>query len=576
MSGTCLMTDGFATHDWGFSPDHINHEKVKTVCSTLKDMGITLWFDSERMVHDNIQNQMTSAIENTKSVVAFITERYQTKVNSMDPHDACYFEFNFACFRLTNRRIIPVVMEKSMLNQKEWKGRLAAELGNHLFIDMTEAMEKVDANPADNGLLKQKCQEIHDRIVKIKSNTYLSVNASTSSVEDGERFIQLTEQLDWIKEAFDEMDTKYHGTIVAQFQQIVTFLAKQPMANRILQSLDYEVIINKIFNWKGSAAVVVNSPSLKFLSLSQKDDNKENSMEIMKSFLLILCEGQSELILTILTTLNRLLLKEETTTVPATPSTPTSPSSVVPSTFLDFLTSCGIVKIMKFLLLNLPLKTKGNKVIEFQLQSALFLLMKSLTKNKENKDIFLEWGSVCVNPGNTDIPQNSETTPVTYVISGKCVNALSETIFTPLESHHDYDEWNQLDESSLMLLFHGFKDHMNDSEVMDSLLSAISVVVKDDANCERLGNLNLTEFLIKAMDVYWNHPTNEYKNAPIALKLLQVMNFLESNEKNSMIPVIDVLVVSLLGVLNSFPFMKEFKPDSFDAVIAKANRSFFT
>jgi hypothetical protein len=171
MSGTCVMTDGFATHDWGFPPGYLNHGKVKTVCCILKDMGITLWFDEERMEHDNIRNQMTSAIENTKCLVLFITERYQTKVNSMDPNDACYFEFNFACLRLTNRRIIPVVMEKSMLNQKEWKGRLAAELGNHLFVDMTEAMEKIDVgvHPIDNALLKQKCQEIHDRVLKIKS-----------------------------------------------------------------------------------------------------------------------------------------------------------------------------------------------------------------------------------------------------------------------------------------------------------------------------------------------------------------------------------------------------------------------
>jgi hypothetical protein len=72
----------------------------------------------------------------------------------MDSSDTCYFEFNFACLKL-----LIIVMEKSMLNQKEWKGRLAAELGNHLFADMTEAMEKVRVDPSDDALLKQKCQK---------------------------------------------------------------------------------------------------------------------------------------------------------------------------------------------------------------------------------------------------------------------------------------------------------------------------------------------------------------------------------------------------------------------------------
>jgi hypothetical protein len=166
------------------------------------------------------------------------------------------------------------------VKSKEWKGRLAAELGNHLFfVDMTEAMEKAVADPADIALLKQKCQEIHDRVLKIKSNTYLPVNdpssSSSSSLADGERFFQLTQELDWVKEAFDEKETKFHGTIVAQFQQIATFLAKQPIANRLLQSLDYEVTLDKIFNWKGSAVPASGASSSLALSISKKNDNKK-------------------------------------------------------------------------------------------------------------------------------------------------------------------------------------------------------------------------------------------------------------------------------------------------------------
>jgi hypothetical protein len=588
MSGTCIMTDGFATHDWGFHPGYFNHGKVKTVCSVLKDMGITLWFDEERMGHDNIRNQMTSAIENTKCLVLFITERYQTKVNSMDPNDACYFEFNFACLRLTNRRIIPVVMEKSMLNQKEWKGRLAAELGNHLFVDMTDAMEKVDVyvgvNPIDNALLRQKCQEIHDRVLKIKSDTFLAVNdasSASSTTGDSERFIQLTEQLDWIPGFFDQMESKFHGTVKAQLQQITTLLSTQPITNRLLQSLDYEAIIKKIFRMKPVTTATTGATSSLALSLSKKkensNNNKKKNIEIMECFLLILSEGQSELILTILTALNRTLL-EESEEKEEDSNSPTTSDNV---SFLDFLTSCGIVEIMEFLIVNLPSKSKGNKVVEFQLLTSVILLVKSLAKSEVNRAAFVEWDFLVAREGASDLAD-----PTSYVTSAKCVGELCQTITSSVpddvNSKQLNGEWAHLDESSLLMLLHGFMDYINDLDMLNTLLSALDILVKDDANNERLGSLGLTEMLIKALKIHYFSASNDEidmqmektvtKIKNCVSKLLQIMNLVESVNCSRALKMEAVL--DLLSVLNEYSFEKEFKPSSLSDVVNKTSLMF--
>jgi hypothetical protein len=560
------MTDGFATHDWGIHPDFFNHEKVKTVCSTLKDMGINLWFDEERMELDNIRNQMTSAIENTQCLVAFITERYQKKVNSMDSSDACYFEFNFACLKLSNHRIIPVVMEKNMLNQKGWKGRLAAELGNHLYVDMTEAMEKVGSDPFDDSLLKQKCQKIHDRVVKIRNSPFQLPAGASSSAEDGERFIQLTKQLDWIQGFFEQMETKLPGTVILKMNQITDLLSSQSTTNRLLQSLDYEFIIKKIFTMKGSATV--NPSSL--LASKKKDNNKKN-IEIMKAFLLILSEGESELILTILTTLNRLLSKE-----------PQSVSSNNLS-FLDFLTSCGILEIIEFLFDNLSLKSRGNKVVEFQLMSSVCLLTRLLAGNEENRNTFLEW-DVLSKPA---IQEGSSEEVSSMMISGRCVMELCQIIISsetvkvgtdsPAISAHE--EWANMDEDGLVTLTDCFLDHIKDPMVTECLLSALFILVKDEANNERLGSLEISHLLIKVLKEYGlgsdcvdDDPKKKHEE--MIIKVFEILNIVEESEKNRLLPLSLSRIADLLAVLHRFPIVKHMKPIAFGAVVRKINLGF--
>jgi hypothetical protein len=229
-----VKTDGLLAHDWGEKPDCVNHDRVTIVYEALAKLGLNLWFDKVDMA-GNLRDAMTTGIETTNCVLVFITGRYEDKVNSLDTADNCYFEFNYACFRLTSKRIIPVVMDPEMRNTQKWKGRLAAELATHLHVDMSEAIEKHEANQGDD-LLKTKCQELHDRIMKIKSSSFI---IPASAVSEGEKFIQLTsKELDWIKPCFESIEKGYHGNVVDELREMSRTLSKTPIMNKLLQSLD--------------------------------------------------------------------------------------------------------------------------------------------------------------------------------------------------------------------------------------------------------------------------------------------------------------------------------------------------
>jgi hypothetical protein len=149
----------FLTHDWGAGGK--NHQRVSKINDILKSKyGLITWFDEDRM-RGNVRYKMTNGIENSLSMIMFITSRYQQKVidGEDDTLDNCKvrnsyplgvsltfhffvflcsfkFEFQFGICQLGRNNIIAVVMEARMKNPSSWKGLLKAEVGN-LYVDMT-------------------------------------------------------------------------------------------------------------------------------------------------------------------------------------------------------------------------------------------------------------------------------------------------------------------------------------------------------------------------------------------------------------------------------------------------------
>ena len=125
-NATNRKTDLFLSHDWG--EDERNHERVTKINDAIKKMGYVTWFDHERMV-GNIREQIANGIENTKCFIAFITKRYHDKVVFGPDIDNCRAEFDFASTRVP---IIPMVLDSSMKNPREWKGNIALTLAPKL------------------------------------------------------------------------------------------------------------------------------------------------------------------------------------------------------------------------------------------------------------------------------------------------------------------------------------------------------------------------------------------------------------------------------------------------------------
>lgn len=163
--------DVFLTHDWGTEDTQfLNHRRVSAINDKLASLGLKTWFDQERMEGWNVRDQMTQGISRAHCVLVFITERYAAKINSANPTDNCYYEFNFAVHRLTTRKMIPVVMEGTMKDTRVWEGRLAAELASNLYVNMSDVIAKVVPSSQENAKNGGKKGEVQQSLRKDEEN----------------------------------------------------------------------------------------------------------------------------------------------------------------------------------------------------------------------------------------------------------------------------------------------------------------------------------------------------------------------------------------------------------------------
>lgn len=122
----------------------------------MKERGFLTWFDEEKM-EGQIRQAMTKALAHTACVIVCVTKIYESKINSANENDNCYYEFHYASnhSRLCNARIA-IATEKGMSNPKIWDedGRLFAELGGKLIIDLSENENEKNFNKQIDELAK--------------------------------------------------------------------------------------------------------------------------------------------------------------------------------------------------------------------------------------------------------------------------------------------------------------------------------------------------------------------------------------------------------------------------------------
>jgi len=145
--------DSFLSYNWGKNGS--NREKVQRINDALKSRGIVTWFDSQGDMEGLLDSAMAEGIDNSSVIIVFLTSEYIRKCTI--PDDNCAKEFRFAMLRHGVLGIIPVVMEKSLLNQKTWRGTVGLNLGNSIYVDATK-----NANQFNEFV-----DELSNRIIKM-------------------------------------------------------------------------------------------------------------------------------------------------------------------------------------------------------------------------------------------------------------------------------------------------------------------------------------------------------------------------------------------------------------------------
>ena len=136
-----MATDVFLSHNWGNDESgRGNHQRVSSINRELNNLGYQTWFDEEKK-SGSIVHAVGKGIDETNGVIVFITKRYLEKVNGNKADDNCKLEFNYAARRKTTTKMVPVVMEESVREQKTWTGMVGIILGGELYIDMSGELE---------------------------------------------------------------------------------------------------------------------------------------------------------------------------------------------------------------------------------------------------------------------------------------------------------------------------------------------------------------------------------------------------------------------------------------------------
>ena len=130
-----------------------NHEKVVRIAQQLRERGLRVWLDEDQMRLDIVQ-RMTEGIDQSQAVVIFVTRAYIDKVAGEEV-DNCKREFTYAVRRKGTKKILSVVMEEGVKDQRTWNGPVGADLGSHFFVscnvdEIVSGLEKIGVS-IDHG-----------------------------------------------------------------------------------------------------------------------------------------------------------------------------------------------------------------------------------------------------------------------------------------------------------------------------------------------------------------------------------------------------------------------------------------
>lgn len=84
---------------------------------------------------------MTHRIENTQSIIVFITQMYIDKVNGENARDNCKRECSYAVVKKTSLNMVAVIMEREMCDTRKWTGPVGLHLKSKIYIGMSGGLK---------------------------------------------------------------------------------------------------------------------------------------------------------------------------------------------------------------------------------------------------------------------------------------------------------------------------------------------------------------------------------------------------------------------------------------------------
>ncbi|KAJ1629312.1 hypothetical protein T492DRAFT_873556 [Pavlovales sp. CCMP2436] len=141
----------FLSHDWGVN--NVNHSRVVEVACLLQTMGVVPWVDAEQLHSGNVQNTLTKGLDDSATVVVFVTQAYMDKVagNGIkgDEDNWCRARAARVLTAVAGCSRRPRAYEKHL-----WHGIVGAKLGGELYIDMSGAITRVGVQMLANRIMK--------------------------------------------------------------------------------------------------------------------------------------------------------------------------------------------------------------------------------------------------------------------------------------------------------------------------------------------------------------------------------------------------------------------------------------
>ncbi len=93
-----------------------NHQRVEMINRMLKEKKLITNCDDGDYNGEDLQDKISSAIENTRVVLVFITKNYLKRVTGSNGKDRLKLEFGYSCRRKGQDRMIPIIMEPECID----------------------------------------------------------------------------------------------------------------------------------------------------------------------------------------------------------------------------------------------------------------------------------------------------------------------------------------------------------------------------------------------------------------------------------------------------------------------------